>query len=57
MDDEVWTICTKCVHKKVCGYKQVYLKYLKAYEKMHKEYEDDISFIEKIDLGCKYYAP
>lgn len=48
------TICTSCVHREVCVYKQTYLEYLKTCEKMHSEYRDDISFIRKSDPGCKY---
>lgn len=48
------TICTSCVHREVCVYKQTYLEYLSACEKMHSEYRDDISFIGKKDPDCKF---
>lgn len=49
------TICSKCIHKEVCIYKQTYLEYLGACEKMRGDYPDDISFIKKNDPDCNFY--
>lgn len=49
------TICTSCIHREVCAYKQRYLEYLSAYEKMRGDYPDDISFIKKSDPDCNFY--
>lgn len=53
------TICTSCVHREVCVYKQTYLEYLGACEKMRgdypDDYPDDISFIKKSDPVCNFY--
>ena len=49
------TICTSCVHREVCVYKQTYLEYLGACEKMRGDYPDDISFIEKSDPNCIFH--
>lgn len=48
------TVCTNCVHREVCMYKQSYLEYLDACEKLYSDYKDDISFIRKIDPDCKH---
>jgi len=49
------TICTSCVHREVCVYKQTYLEYLGACEKMRGDYPDDISFIKKSDPNCIFH--
>lgn len=49
------TTCTHCIHREVCLYKQTYLEYLRASEKMYSDYPDDISFIEKTDPNCIHY--
>ena len=49
------TICASCIHRDVCLYKQTYLEYLRACEKMRAEYPEDISFIEKTDPNCIHY--
>lgn len=49
------TICASCIHREVCIYKQTYLEYLSACEKMRNNYGDDISFIKKTDPDCKHY--
>lgn len=49
------TICTSCIHREVCAYKQRYLEYLSACEKMRGDYPDDISFIKKSDPDCNFY--
>ncbi len=32
------TMCTHCIHREVCLYKQTYLEYLRASEKMYSDY-------------------
>ncbi len=49
------TICTSCIHREVCMYKQTYLNYLSACEEMNRNYPDDISFIRKSDPDCNFY--
>lgn len=50
------TMCTSCIHREVCLYKQTYLEYLRACEKMYEDYPDDISsFIEESDPNCIHY--
>ena len=49
------TMCTHCIHREVCLYKQTYLEYLRASEKMYSDYPDDISFIENTDPNCIHY--
>lgn len=41
----------KCVRTK-----NAYLDFLKAYEKLHDEYPNDISFTEKRDPICKFHG-
>ena len=41
--------------REVCVYKQTYLEYLGACEKMRGDYPDDISFIKKSDPVCNFY--
>lgn len=49
------TICTNCIHREVCMYKQRYLEYLDEVEKLYSSYRDNyVSFIQKIDPGCQY---
>jgi hypothetical protein len=48
------TICTDCIHREVCIYKQTYLEYLEMSEKMRSNYKNDISFINHTDPDCKY---
>lgn len=44
------------IHREVCLYKQTYLEYLRACEKMYEDYPDDISsFIEESDPNCIHY--
>lgn len=49
------TICSSCIHRDVCVYKQTYLEYLDACEKMRGDYPDDISFIKKNDPDCNFH--
>lgn len=60
------TLCTRCVHREVCIYKQDYLDILKAientsvvkdtsYEKVTSKKVICYDFISKISVGCKYY--
>lgn len=49
------TMCTSCIHREICLYKQTYLEYLSACEKMYSDYPDDISFIKKTDPNCIHY--
>ena len=50
------TLCTKCVHREVCSYKNTYLKYLENLMKFNNEYSDNISFIKKDDPNCKFFS-
>ena len=50
------TMCTSCIHREVCLYKQTYLEYLMACEKMYEDYPvDRSSFIEVSDPNCIHY--
>lgn len=60
------TLCTHCVHREVCTYKQDYLDILKAVEnasvikdapdrKITSKKVINYDFISKISVGCKYY--
>lgn len=49
------TMCTSCIHREVCLYKQTYLEHLSAWEKMHSDYADGSSVINKLDLNCIHY--
>lgn len=60
------TLCTHCVHREVCTYKQDYLDVLKAiedtnvvkgtsYGKITAKKVACYDFISKISVGCKYY--
>ena len=42
------TLCTRCIHRKVCKHLQVYLDILKVVE--------NYDFINRIDFGCEYYG-
>lgn len=48
------TICTRCVHREVCIYKETYLQYLQALEQFNEKYATDISFLIKEDPACKF---
>ncbi len=50
------TLCTRCVHREVCAYKDTYLRYLERLVKFNNEYSDDISFIKKEDPNCKFFS-
>lgn len=57
MSDEVReTLCTRCVHREVCAYKDAYLRYLETLVKFNSEYSDDISFITKEEPNCKFFS-
>lgn len=42
------TLCTRCIHRKVCKYSQDYLAVLKVVE--------NYDFINRIYVGCEYYG-
>lgn len=60
------TLCTRCIHREVCIYKQDYLDILKAIEnasvirdtpdrKITSKKVICYDFISEISVGCKYY--
>lgn len=60
------TLCTHCVHREVCTYKQDYFDILNAventnvvkdtpYGKITSKKVTYYDFISKITVGCKYY--
>lgn len=60
------TLCTHCIHREVCAYKQDFLDIIKAVEDITiiKEFPDGTAsskrvtcydFISGIYVGCKYY--
>lgn len=60
------TLCTRCAHREVCIYKQVYIDILKAVENatVTQDTPDGITskkvtqydFISGISVSCKYYS-
>lgn len=50
------TLCTRCLHREVCVYKDAYLRYLETLVKFNNEYSDDISFIKTEDPNCKFFS-
>ena len=60
------TLCTRCVHREVCIYKQDYIDILKAVENatLTQDTPDGVAskkviqydFIGGIIISCKYYA-
>lgn len=50
------TICTSCIHRKVCKNAELYLEFLKEYEKLYGEFQKDIGFIEPKDPVCRFYS-
>ncbi len=49
------TVCTCCIHREVCLYKQTYLDFLRACEKIRSNYPYDISFIKRNKPECNFY--
>lgn len=60
------TLCTRCIHREVCVYKQDFLDIIKAVEqapmvrgtpdgKIKSKKITDYNFISEISIGCKYY--
>lgn len=60
------TLCTSCIHREVCAYKQDFLKIIEAveYATVIKEFPDGTAslnrvtcydFISGISVGCKYF--
>lgn len=60
------TICTRCVHCKVCAYKDDYLSAIEAISKttVNKQLPDgtvevmpikNFDFIEDVSITCRYY--
>ena len=60
------TLCTRCVHREVCIYKQDFIDIINAIENAAvTQYTPDViaskkvtqyDFISGISVGCKYYA-
>lgn len=49
------TMCTGCVHRQVCKNIETYMAFLKESEKLYREFQKEIDFIEPKDPVCRFY--
>lgn len=49
------TLCTSCMHRRVCKNTEAYMEFLKAFEKLYLEFPKEVGFIEPKDPMCQFY--